>query len=101
MAVGRNTLFHLRLNLYLAIMNSEKPLFKSGFRYLVLMNVSELGHAFSAGEIVVFSCSSYDAYHGVTRYWFKKSGSMESNAWHVWDNAPSEAVDSRDVFAPV
>lgn len=82
-------------------MSSEKTIFTPGNKYLVLKSIAELGHTFTEGEIVTFSSSSYDAYHGVTRYWFRKNGGKESNAWHVWDGAPLSVPDWQNYFRPL
>jgi hypothetical protein len=62
--------------------------FRPGKRYEVRTEIKELGHSFTVGEIVVFSSWAYDPHNGVSRFWFTKEGSNETDAWHVWDTSP-------------
>lgn len=66
-----------------------------------MVDTKELGHAFRKGSDVVFVNSAYDPHNGVTRFWFRREGSEELNAWHVWDSGPSAAEQAPRVFTEV
>jgi hypothetical protein len=80
-------------------MNDSCP-FRKGYKYRVKRDYSLLNHSFNSGEIVVFGAFGYDFKAGVTRYWFKKIDSKESNAWHVFDNQKAD-FDSMDLFEEI
>lgn len=79
-------------------MSNEECPFKSGVRYRVRANISELGHSFSAGEFVIFTRWAYDAHNGVSRFWFNKEGTDKMDVWHVWDNEASASEQWRTYF---
>lgn len=79
-------------------MSEEACPFKPGTRYRVRANVSELGHSFCAGEVVTFTRWSYDAHNGVSRFWFVREGANVAEAWHVWDDEASAALQSGEYF---
>ena len=72
--------------------------FISGKKYQVQVNIDELGHMFTAGEIVVFQKSAYDPHNGVTRFWFAKQSGDQMNVWHVWDTDPPASEQWRKYF---
>jgi hypothetical protein len=67
----------------------DRSSFREGCKYRVMRSYSYLNHKLILGEFVVFVASAYSPREGVTRYWFKKVDSVESNAWHVFDNQES------------
>jgi hypothetical protein len=77
---------------------AAKPHFTKGRKYRVKRAYAFLNHTFSSGEVVTFHTSAYDAKGGVTRYWFGKTDSDETNVWHVFDNPRAEDLTADDVF---
>jgi hypothetical protein len=65
-------------------MNNTSPFTKEK-KYEVITSISELGHNFKVGEVVVYKTFSYDAHNGVTRFWFAKNEENDLYVWHVWD----------------
>jgi hypothetical protein len=72
--------------------------FQEGNKYLVKRKISFLNHVLEEGEVVIFSTWAYDPHNGVTRFWFKKMNSEESNAWHVFDSDPGASQVWKEYF---
>ena len=69
---------------------NEKCPFREACKYRVKRDYSFFNHKFNSGEFVVFMAFGYSPKEGVTRYWFKKIDSEETNAWHVSDNQKAD-----------
>lgn len=70
-------------------MSLQECPFKVGQCYRVKKSLSYLNHVFRQEEVVVFADHSYDPHHGITRFWFRKRDTDETNAWHVRDDEPT------------
>jgi hypothetical protein len=74
--------------------------FEKDHAYRVKLDITELGHSFATGEIVLFSDHSYDPKLGVIRFWFREATSNELKSWHVWEREMDSLDRWKETFEP-